>query len=633
MALEMNFESQMHAVKCQGSSLESLSSKAVCSRHKRSNSCPVKKTSEVSSIQDLHHPKLDMRKVRDCPVIKKKQSPTTELQSSLKREILLLERHLQDQFSVRRALEKALGRRSSSHDTSNENSMPKPAKELIKEIAVLELEVVYLEQYLLSLYRRAFDQQTSSLSPSTNDEGLRSPLKSKPRLYLEAGGLDITSKRESHGVRFGRSLLPQIPFTNSMTESNAIGGIKKLMDPRIQRSQSSLTQCLACSTRISPPMKNLTKTTRGCHSQPLLLMEQAENATPNLTSLAEHLGARISDHVPETPNRLSEDVIRCMGTIYCKLAEAPLVHHGLLSSPTSSVSSTSMFSPRGQSHMWSPHCKKESLCDISLEKFFRIESSQEFSGPYSTMVAVPRISRDRRKLTNIKHMLEDYRLLVQRLEDVDPTKMKNEEKLAFWVNIHNALVMHAYIEYGIPQTIRRGSLLSNAAYNVGGQSISADTIQSSILGCRTHRPGQWLRTFFYSRIKFKSGDEWQAYAIESSEPLLHFALCAGSHSDPAVRVYTAKRVLQELETAKDEYIQANVSIQKEQKIVLPKIIESFAKDSSLSLTNVVDMVQHQLPKTPQQAMQQCLQEKYHKSIEWAPHNFSFRYLLSKELVK
>ena len=29
-----------------------------------------------------------------------------------------------------------------------------------------------------------------------------------------------------------------------------------------------------------------------------------------------------------------------------------------------------------------------------------------------------------------------------------------------------------------------------AAYNVGGHTISADTIQSSILGCRMSRPGQ-----------------------------------------------------------------------------------------------------------------------------------------------
>ena len=35
-----------------------------------------------------------------------------------------------------------------------------------------------------------------------------------------------------------------------------------------------------------------------------------------------------------------------------------------------------------------------------------------------------------------------YRSLVQKLEKVDPSRLKREEKLAFWINIHNALTMH-----------------------------------------------------------------------------------------------------------------------------------------------------------------------------------------------
>lgn len=32
--------------------------------------------------------------------------------------------------------------------------------------------------------------------------------------------------------------------------------------------------------------------------------------------------------------------------------------------------------------------------------------------------------------------------------------------------------------------------INQVAYNVGGQILTAETIQSSILGCRTPRPGQ-----------------------------------------------------------------------------------------------------------------------------------------------
>lgn len=45
---------------------------------------------------------------------------------------------------------------------------------------------------------------------------------------------------------------------------------------------------------------------------------------------------------------------------------------------------------------------------------------------------------------------------------------------------------------------------------------------------------QWLRLLLSSKAKFKTGDERQAYAIDHPEPLLHFAICSGNHSDPAV---------------------------------------------------------------------------------------------------
>lgn len=39
-------------------------------------------------------------------------------------------------------------------------------------------------------------------------------------------------------------------------------------------------------------------------------------------------------------------------------------------------------------------------------------------------------------------MLSCCRSLVSRLEEVDPRKLNNNEKLAFWINVHNTLVMH-----------------------------------------------------------------------------------------------------------------------------------------------------------------------------------------------
>lgn len=100
-----------------------------------------------------------------------------------------------------------------------------------------------------------------------------------------------------------------------------------------------------------------------------------------------------------------------------------------------------------------------------------------------------------------------------------------------------------------------------------------------------------------------------------------------------LRVYTPKRVSQELEGAKDEYIRATFGVRKDQKVVLPKVVESYSKDSGLCSASVIEMIQQSLPDSMRKSLKKCQAAKSRKIIEWMPHNFTFRYLISKELVK
>ncbi|KAL1333001.1 hypothetical protein HN51_061776 [Arachis hypogaea] len=613
------------------------------SRHKRSKSFPDKKKFEEDNTdtEATDRIKLDTGYLTECCNSRTKQTATNDAEFTLKQEILQLERRLQYQFEVRSTLEKALGYRpSSSLASSNDTIVPKPTTELIKEIAVLELEVVYLEQHLLSLYRKAFDPQLPSVSPPTKEERVESPLITTPRArYTEVSRPhEVLTERECSAVQSNSHMLDTIrkEHTNGYKvetpekEHSVSQPEEQHLDSGVYRCHSSLSHCPAFATAQSP-----TASLRACHSQPLSMMEYSENVdgSSNIISLAEHLGTRISDHIPDTPNKLSEDMVKCIAAIYCKLADPPTTNPGL-SSPSSSLSSVSAFSVGDHGDMWSPGFRNNSSFDVRLDNPFHVEGLKEFSGPYSTMVEVSWIYRDNTKLGDTEQLLQNFRSIISRLEDIDPGKLKHEEKLAFWINIHNALVMHAFLAYGIPQNnVKRVFLLLKAAYNVGGHTVSADTIQSAILGCRMSRPGQWLRMFFSSRTKFKAGNGQQAYAIEHPEPLLHFALCSGNHSDPAVRVYTPKRVLQELEVAKEEYVRATFGVRKDHKILLPKLVESFVKDSGLCPAGTVDMIQQSLPESLRKSVKKCHLEKFPKSIEWIPHNFSFRYLIPKDLVK
>lgn len=137
------------------------------------------------------------------------------------------------------------------------------------------------------------------------------------------------------------------------------------------------------------------------------MLQYAQNAS-NIISLAEHLGTCISDHAPDTPNKLSEDMIKCMSVIYCKLTDPPLIQNSF-SSPISSASSASAFSPQEQHDMLSPGLRNNSSFDVRLDNPFHVEGLKEFSGPYSTMLEVPWIFRDSEKLAEVENLLQNFR--------------------------------------------------------------------------------------------------------------------------------------------------------------------------------------------------------------------------------
>ncbi|KAJ4881685.1 hypothetical protein Rs2_38740 [Raphanus sativus] len=120
------------------------------------------------------------------------------------------------------------------------------------------------------------------------------------------------------------------------------------------------------------------------------------------------------------------------------------------------------------------------LSDKGQRRFVKNEKSGEELG-----VVINTLCLNNDNLKSLESFLHKFRSLVQKLEKVDPTSMAREEKLAFWINIHNALVMHAYILYGTGEDITS----TKAAFNIGGEWVNVYDVQSSILGIReSHSP-------------------------------------------------------------------------------------------------------------------------------------------------
>ena len=101
-----------------------------------------------------------------------------------------------------------------------------------------------------------------------------------------------------------------------------------------------------------------------------------------------------------------------------------------------------------------------------------------------------------------------------------------------------------------------------------------------------------------------------------------------------MRVYTPKRLFQQLEAAKGEFIRATVGVWREQKILLPKLVEAYAKDVKHATQGLDDKVQRYHPESLRMAMQRCQQQgsRSSKIIEWVPYNLNFRYLIARDLA-
>ncbi|KAL3621571.1 hypothetical protein CASFOL_036483 [Castilleja foliolosa] len=319
------------------------------------------------------------------------------------------------------------------------------------------------------------------------------------------------------------------------------------------------------------------------------------------------------------PDKLSEDMITCISSIFCKLAKPERAHKGNSVSPNSSFCSLSS----NLSGSWSPQCSDE-VTEVCASEGRRSSSA---------MVEVTEICLNDETYNYTAKMLQKLRSLVKSLGIVDLTKTRREQKLAFWINIHNALVMHSYLAYGTQNYIKSKTTLK-ATYNVGGHSVNAYDIQRYILGIKSHYPAPWPQTLLSPGKKLKAESIKRAYGIEYPEPLVHFALCSGKYSDPAVRVYSAKNVFEDLKVAKEEFVGAMVHVHhKQRKVNLPKMLKYYAKDMSLGMGALLEVVSECLTRTQRDAIGKIVKGRPEKCVFWLEKSLSFRFLIHKEVAQ
>lgn len=508
-----------------------------------------------------------------------------EHRASLEKDIEQLQMRLQQEKSMRMVLERAMGRASSTLSPGHRHFSAQ-TKELIADIELLEEEVANREQHVLSLYRSVFEECISRPS-SEQSSVMTSPAHNKVESRKHPS---IISSAFCSSKKF------PLPTFQALATINDLG--------KRNLSHSKSRHASFYSSKANAHIQ------KSCSEH---AKEQGQVTSMEKSPLARTL----KDHLYQCPSKLSEEMVRCMAAVYCWLRITESTSTEQKRSPLSSRSSTNVIIPQH---------------DIKEERDWFCKSTIEISW----------IATDKNNISRASYAISNYRVLVEQLERVKLSEMETNNRMAFWINLYNSLVMHAYLAYGIPQnSLRRLALFHKAAYNVGGQVISANAIEQSIFGLRTPRIGRWLETILSTALWKRSGEERQLisskFALQEFQPLVCFALCSGAVSDPMLKVYTASNIQEELEAAKKEFLQANIVVKKSKRVFLPKVLERYAREASIPSDDLLNWVMENIEKKLRDSIQKCVDRRTNKKasqiIDWLPYSSRFQYVISKDFTE
>ncbi|CAN6210964.1 unnamed protein product [Urochloa humidicola] len=566
-----------------------------------------------------------------------------ERKLALQQDVDKLKKKLRHEENVHRALERAFTRPLGALPRLPPY-LPSQTLALLAEVAVLEEEVVRLEEQVVN-FRQGIYQEAIIFSSAKNTHlaGGEAPVPVQqliPSNPVPNSAISPTTAARQgpdnpparapppNSVANGKQT-PRKPVPDSATQDDRSGAGKENQSCSNTSSSSTSRNCRQTPLQQKTPNKSRTTTPaaapdrRRATPAQTTTADRKRPADASATGTGSNRDKSASHDDSSLPNKLSEELLQCLLIIFSRMGSAAGGHGDEeQQAPSPSVSGSSESS--GSSEDAYPQ-----------DPYGILELGARDIGPYKRFHVVDAASFDRDALAGDGDAFHARRLkaLLRRLSSVDLAGLSHQQKLAFWINIYNSCMMNAFLEQGIPTTPQMlVAMMPKATINVGGRSHSAMSIEHFIL-----RLPYSVKQVNPEGAK-GGGDDVAArgaFGLEWPEPLVTFALSCGSWSSPAVRVYTAARVEEELEAAKREYLQAAVGVSSPGKLAVPKLLHWYLLDFAKDVDSLMDWVCLQLPAgVVRQEAVRAVEEGRRagaaepRRIQVLPYEFRFRYLLA-----
>ncbi len=168
---------------------------------------------------------------------------------------------------------------------------------------------------------------------------------------------------------------------------------------------------------------------------------------------------------------------------------------------------------------------------------------------------------------------ESLRAVARALAGFDCAALGVGKRLSFWLNVYNALVLHAVVARGVDKGVRALSdFFSGSRYLISGQEFSLDDIEHGLLRVNAPR----LRV---GAKPLPAGDPRLALAPFMFDERVHFAMYSACRSSPRPAAYADEGFGAKLEEAACAYIAAHARVADGgATLVVPKLFDWYGVD-------------------------------------------------------
>lgn len=185
-----------------------------------------------------------------------------------------------------------------------------------------------------------------------------------------------------------------------------------------------------------------------------------------------------------------------------------------------------------------------------------------------------------------------YKQKAAMLQRANVEHLTHEEKLAFFINVYNALVIHGRVVFGYPVgAYKIYRFFNDVKYIIGGHEYSCDDIENGVLRANRKGVGQVFKPFGKYDPRLSS-------SLSQNEPLIHFALVCGAKSCPPISTYSAETVMAQLKLAGESFLESEdgCSLDMEARIIgLSLLLKWYKEDFGTKELNVLNFVRNNMP--------------------------------------